>query len=264
MSNINKRPLQIALHGMDDRATKMLAMYFQGLCNGAAVLVPNREDADVDMFDADVLSSKKILETYLKEHLIRPVIALSVQEITQKGVFYIKKPVSVDEMLRVIAEAKKLISKASRQSQILHKNEANPKQDELENMRQDMLEFDIDQAKLFSSDDFTDDDIAIENQAEFQDVADNVIELANYTKASNQQVAMPESVEALLRQQKTSKEKQKTKKNSEVKGKSSEPALQASAQSEAQDAKPTIVDVENIEKDWFDEWFETEVTRPDE
>ena len=264
MSNINKRPLQIALHGMDDRATKMLAMYFKGLCNGAAVLAPNREDADVDMFDADVLPSKKILDTYLKEHLIRPVIALSVEEISQKGVFYIRKPVSVDDMLRVIAEAKKVITKDAKKSQILNKGETSQKLEEPENMRQDMLEFDIDQAKLFSSDDFTDDDVNIENQAEFQEVADNVIELANYTKAGNQQAAMPDSVGALLRQQKTSKEKQKAKKTAENKGKSSEFAIPASAQSEAQDTKPKMVDVENIEKDWFDEWFETEVSRPDE
>jgi hypothetical protein len=63
----------------------MMAMYFKGLCNGAALLVQDHKDADVDMFDSDVLASKKALEPHLHEQRLRPVIVLSVQDFVRES-----------------------------------------------------------------------------------------------------------------------------------------------------------------------------------
>ena len=49
----NKRPLKIALHGMGDRTVKTMMLFLQGPCSGAAYVVINPEDADVDIFDSD-------------------------------------------------------------------------------------------------------------------------------------------------------------------------------------------------------------------
>ena len=114
MKDINKRPLKVAVHGFDARASKMMAMYFKSLCHGAALLAQNQSEADIDLFDYDLPESKKGLTAYLQKPLSRPVMVLSVQDFAEKDTLVVKKPVQVDDMLRAIAEAKKLIKKAAR------------------------------------------------------------------------------------------------------------------------------------------------------
>jgi hypothetical protein len=256
MGDINKRPLKVALHGMDSRATKIMAMYFQVLCNGAALLVQDRENADVDMFDSDVLASKKILETYLQEQLIRPLIVLSLQDIAQNGVLYIKKPVNVDDMLRVIADAKKLISKATKKSLIYQKVETAKQKEEPENKRQDMLEFGIDQAELFSSDESSGDSTNTAHTTEMQVAVDNVIELSNYTKKGSQQSPMPSFVETVAQRQGV---KQKAIKSASKKDINNDAAKNELATSEGQGKRPNKSEADELDKDWFDDWLETEI-----
>jgi hypothetical protein len=110
--NNNKRPLKLVLHGMSNRFVKTMMQFLLGPCDGAAVIVTDTEDADVnvDVFDVDAELSKKLLDAHLKQQTSRPIIVLSVQSLQHEGVLNLKKPINAPEMQQVLAEAKKIIS----------------------------------------------------------------------------------------------------------------------------------------------------------
>lgn len=106
----NKSPLKVALHGMDARSSKMMAMYLQGPCKGAAAVV-STENAEVDIFDADSVNGQKLLNEYYAKEIKNPIIVLSLHETKLDNVLAIKKPVKTDDMLTILAKAKLLIDK---------------------------------------------------------------------------------------------------------------------------------------------------------
>jgi hypothetical protein len=104
--------LLISLHGIDSRLSKTITLFLQGPCGGIGRIAINHEVADIDMFDGDQTGSKKLLEQHLQENIVKPVIVLSLQDIEQKdGVLHLKKPVVTADMLNVLENAKKLMSK---------------------------------------------------------------------------------------------------------------------------------------------------------
>ncbi len=105
----NKSPLKVALHGMDERSYKMMTMYLQGPCRGAAVVV-NEPNAECDIFDGDSINGKKFLTEYLQKDEHRPIIVLSLNDQQLDNVFLIKKPVKTDDMLMALADIKGLLS----------------------------------------------------------------------------------------------------------------------------------------------------------
>lgn len=108
MKDKRKRPLKIALHGMDERAYKMMVMYLQGPCKGAAVVVEDL-NAEVDIIDADSVKAKTLLEQRLAESA-KPIIALSLQELTFENILYVKKPVKTSDLLSALGEADTILS----------------------------------------------------------------------------------------------------------------------------------------------------------
>lgn len=117
----HKTPIKIALHGMDSRATKTIMMYLKGPCNGVAFLVDNPEEADADMFDNDVPSSRQLLESHLKGNLQKPVIVLSLLDFNNERTLQVRKPVITDELLSAINTAKKqLIKSVKKQAHSRH------------------------------------------------------------------------------------------------------------------------------------------------
>lgn len=100
------RPLKVAFHGMDSRSIKTMMLFFQGPCKGAAIVVNASNDADADVFDADVPVSKQLLEAFLQKGLLKPVIVLSLNEIEREGILYLKKPFKTGDMQKLIARAK--------------------------------------------------------------------------------------------------------------------------------------------------------------
>jgi len=104
-----RNPLKVALHGMDARSSKMMAMYLQGPCKGAAVVVAE-ENADVDVFDADSLSGRQLLTRYHAQDGHRPIIAMSLNELDYAQVIAVKKPVKTDDLLAALAKAKTLLA----------------------------------------------------------------------------------------------------------------------------------------------------------
>jgi hypothetical protein len=107
MKEAATKHFKVALHGMDSRSEKTMALFFLGACQGSAIMV-NAEDAEIDVFDVDVTDSKSLLEKHLQAPLIKPVIVLSLQDFVHDGVLYLKKPVKADEMLAMLAQARAL------------------------------------------------------------------------------------------------------------------------------------------------------------
>ncbi|MGJ0486806.1 MAG: hypothetical protein ACR65R_20055 [Methylomicrobium sp.] len=105
MSENNKKPLTVALHGMDDRSRKIMMMFLQGPCRGAATVIDDNE-ADVDIFDGDTPASKKLLSEHLQAERVKPTIVLSLQDLKHDSVLLVRKPVKTDEMLSALNEAK--------------------------------------------------------------------------------------------------------------------------------------------------------------
>lgn len=104
----NKSPLKVALHGMDGRSYKMMTMYLQGPCKGAAVVV-NQNNEDIDIFDVDGVNGDALITGYLAKNTQKPVIVLSLHERTIENVIMVKKPVKIDDMLAALSKAKALL-----------------------------------------------------------------------------------------------------------------------------------------------------------
>jgi hypothetical protein len=111
----NNKPLKVALHGMDSRAIKIMMLFLQGPCGGAAYVV-NAEDADVDIFDGDGADSKDSITKHLQENTLRPVIVLSLWDFVQEGVLHVAKPASTSDMLMALERAKALVGMLSKKA----------------------------------------------------------------------------------------------------------------------------------------------------
>jgi hypothetical protein len=109
MSENNKKPLTVALHGMDDRSCKIMMMFLQGPCRGAAMVIDD-DEADVDIFDGDTPASNKLLSQHLELERQKPTIVLSLHDFQYEGVLQIRKPVKTDAMLSALNEAKILLA----------------------------------------------------------------------------------------------------------------------------------------------------------
>lgn len=108
MKNKNKIPLNVALYGMDGRSHKTMIMYLQGPCKGKAVVV-DEFDAEIDIIDADFAKAKSILETRKAKTPNRPIIILSLQDVSIEGTIYVKKPIQTADLLEALNEAKAII-----------------------------------------------------------------------------------------------------------------------------------------------------------
>lgn len=104
-----KAPIAIALFGMDARTVKTMEMYLKGPCQGIAVVVDERL-AQVDMIDADHPKAKDILDARRAANPGRPLILLSLQTLRIDNALFIKKPVTVGQMLDVLSQIKAILN----------------------------------------------------------------------------------------------------------------------------------------------------------
>jgi len=116
MMENNKRPLKVALHGMNGRTIKTMMLFLQGPCEGAANVVVNAEDADVDVFDGDSPGSKNLLEQHIQKKNLKPVIVFSLQDFVQEGVLSLIKPIKTSDMLKVLELAKTMVAEHSKKA----------------------------------------------------------------------------------------------------------------------------------------------------
>jgi hypothetical protein len=122
----NKEPLKVALLGMDSRAIKTITLFLLGPCGNKAVVVANQADADILMLEGDTPGSKKLQERHVQEYMDKPLIILSLAEVTaEEGVLHLKKPVDIKSMLIVMDQAQKMMGVlAKRQRKTLSQNQA--------------------------------------------------------------------------------------------------------------------------------------------
>jgi hypothetical protein len=115
MTAKNQQPLQVSLHGMDGRAHKTMLMFLQGPCKGSAVVV-DVQDSAVEIVDADLISSNKILKQRLAVAASKPVIMLSLQKTPAKNIIFVQKPVQRQAMLAAFQEARYRLTNNTKQS----------------------------------------------------------------------------------------------------------------------------------------------------
>ncbi|MGR8934892.1 MAG: hypothetical protein ACU837_10960 [Gammaproteobacteria bacterium] len=111
MKDKQKKPLRVALLGMDGRSYKTMSMFLHGPCKGSAEVVEERE-AEIDIIDADTVNSKQLLERSLSREQKRPIIVLSLQAINVRegdNIIFLKKPIVTDAMLDALQEAKNIV-----------------------------------------------------------------------------------------------------------------------------------------------------------
>ncbi len=101
MKHKGKNPLKVALHGMSERQYKMMELFLQGPCKGAAVVV-EVADADIDIIDADFATAKDIFDERQKNAPKRPVIGMSLEHIKLENIIFLKKPVTKEGMLAAL------------------------------------------------------------------------------------------------------------------------------------------------------------------
>ena len=109
MLDKRKNALKVALLGMDGRTYNTLALYLRGPCKSAAVTVVNDNEADIDMIDADLPKGRKLLDELLSKEIVRPLIVLSLNDIENDQVLYLKKPIKAELMLGVLAQARGMV-----------------------------------------------------------------------------------------------------------------------------------------------------------
>lgn len=102
--------LKVSLHGMNNQAQKMMSKYLEMCCNDIAQVVEESK-ADAEIVDVDLAQSKTFLEERLAQQPPKPIIALSVQEVSFDNVVYVKKPIDVPSVVAALRTVKKQVLK---------------------------------------------------------------------------------------------------------------------------------------------------------
>ena len=112
----SKKPLSVALYGMDERSRKTMVMYLRGPCKGKAVVV-SESQADIDIVDIDFVHSQKILAERQSKTPDRPVIVLSLDEaLVVEGCTTVKKPIEVEKLLKALVAAEQSLKKKEKKA----------------------------------------------------------------------------------------------------------------------------------------------------
>ena len=80
-------------------------VFLQGPCKNQGVIVTD-SNAEVSVIDLDKFKARKVLEENLKKYPKRPIIALSVTAQDIPNAIFLRNPVQIESMMKVIAEAR--------------------------------------------------------------------------------------------------------------------------------------------------------------
>lgn len=108
----NQQPLKIALYGFKEELAKAVMDYFKGPCQGMAITTTDPKQADADMFDANVIASRILLEERLKRNPPRPIIVVALQDYQATGVLHVKKPFKASEMISALEQVRRSLKPA--------------------------------------------------------------------------------------------------------------------------------------------------------
>ncbi len=102
-----KHSLKISLHGMDSRMQSMMASYLELNCKGIACVAKEFE-AEAEIVDVDLADSKNILQERLAQKPAKPIIAISLYDISSPLAIYVKKPIKTQDLIKTINTVKKI------------------------------------------------------------------------------------------------------------------------------------------------------------
>ena len=107
------KPIKVGAFGLDDRARKLLGLFFAGPCKGRFTLV-SQFQADVLIVDLDRPSGWSYYQTQNAINPSRPLVAISLYRNREMEVeFFIKKPMRLDTVLQVLERAGAQVQGAS-------------------------------------------------------------------------------------------------------------------------------------------------------
>jgi len=119
---MRKRLIKMCEVGLDDSFERMLELVFEHSAQDFILVRENKADACI--VDFDNLQAKKNWENYRKDHPHLPIIILSLNENVPEKDFFVKKPVNLNEFLKVLNRLKRVIDE-NKQSQQLMMDETN-------------------------------------------------------------------------------------------------------------------------------------------
>lgn len=105
-------PLKVSLHGMNSRMQSMIKAYLQLNCQSVAYVV-KEFDADAEIVDLDSEPSENILDERLKQQPSKPIIAISLYDLSSDEAIHVKKPVKADDLVDAIHRAREKIASAN-------------------------------------------------------------------------------------------------------------------------------------------------------
>jgi hypothetical protein len=108
MKSKDKKPIQVALYGMDERTYKTMVMFLHGPCKEIAVVVDETE-AEIDLIDADYIKARDVLDERQSKTPERPIILLSLQELSLPGTIYVKKPVQSPDLIAALKQGNEIL-----------------------------------------------------------------------------------------------------------------------------------------------------------
>ena len=109
-----QKPLGIAVLGMEDRSRAALQMVLKGPGRGAYVIA-DQESAQVCIFDMDGVNAKDLWADYRSRFPNRSTLILSVDKQAIKDALFLRKPVDIDSLLRVLQLMRDQLEAAARQ-----------------------------------------------------------------------------------------------------------------------------------------------------
>jgi len=115
MMTSNNQKIQVALFGMDTRASKVMSMYLNGPCKGIAVVV-EAAAAEIDIIDGDSIKFKEILEERNSKAPGKGMIVLALQPITVEGAVYVKKPIESEGLTAALKQVQAELSKPKKKT----------------------------------------------------------------------------------------------------------------------------------------------------
>jgi len=111
----NNQKIQVALFGMDTRASKVMTMYLNGPCKGIAVVV-DESTADIDIIDGDSIKFKEILEERNAKAPGKGMIVLALQPVTVEGAVYVKKPIESEGLTAALKKVQIELAKQKKKN----------------------------------------------------------------------------------------------------------------------------------------------------
>jgi hypothetical protein len=100
--------LKVSLHGMNDRMQKMMASYLELSCKGIACVV-DEDESQIELVDLDEVNSKLVLKERLEQQPLKPIIVLSLQEVSIENTIFVKKPIDIPHVIAALHAAKILL-----------------------------------------------------------------------------------------------------------------------------------------------------------